>query len=123
MMRKILFVCINRSIKKIGQKDRKDLFDCTRKYWKLSPDKADKADVVVAVANGEVMAAFKNCSGWRKIGCWPDLQNDEEVKKNPNYSEKRYAFDGEEIPMSKKEKDKIKMDFPGFTGNPIRYNY
>ena len=112
MAKKILYVCINQSVKKLGQKDRKDLLDCTRKYWKLLPDRANQAEVVVAVVKGEVKAAFRNLSGWRKIACWADLQNDGEVKRNQNYKEERYAFEGEEIAISKKEKDELQSQFP-----------
>lgn len=121
---KILFLDIKQSIKKLGHKDREDLYQCTRKYWRLSPERANQAEYVVGFADEEIKTIYK-VSKWRKVGDCQDLLNDEEVKQNPDYIQARYAFEGERLKekVFKRIAAEITKDIPKSSQNPIHYNY
>lgn len=51
-------VCVNIS-KTYDKNERKDDYDRARHYWKVSLDKANKANLVLATVHGIVKAVFK----------------------------------------------------------------
>lgn len=60
--------------------ERPNLYECTRKYWKLNGERAAKADLVFAVILGTIIGVYK------PIKWYPS-------KEYPG----RWEFDGEEI--------------------------
>lgn len=105
-------------------KGRENVYECTRKYWKLSKDKADMADYIVGVANGIVRGVYEFADKvkWREVRYCPELAEDDEVLENPKYME-RYAFSGKEAASDiQKKYVGRKIDFT-FGMNPVRYNF
>ena len=91
---KIMYVCINRSVENIGKvKGRENIFQCIRKYWKMSEtdfEKAKEADYVAGVVDGLIYEICKP-HNWDLVMNFPDMKDDDEVIKNPNIRY-RYAF-------------------------------
>ena len=52
---KLVLINVNRT----GKDPNIDLYDAVRYSWKLSPDRAEKADYVLAVIEGEIVGAFE----------------------------------------------------------------
>ena len=44
---------------KVGKVIRENLYEMTRKYWKIKLERASKATHVLAVINSEVVAVYK----------------------------------------------------------------
>ena len=97
-------ICFNVS-KTYLQCERPNLYECTRKYWRLNGERAQNADLVFAVCSGYIIGVFKP------------------IRWYPTTSEKykgRWEFDGEEIVDS----PFINMDISHLTGrrqNPVMY--
>ena len=100
----LLIICFNVS-KTYLQCERPNLYECTRKYWRLNGERAQNADLVFAVCSGYIIGVFKP------------------IRWYPTTSEKykgRWEFDGEEIVDS----PFINMDISHLTGrrqNPVMY--
>ena len=124
MSYKIVFLDINESIKKLGNNNREDLYQCTRKYWKLSPQHASQADYIVGFADNEIKTIYR-ASKWEKIADCRDLLNDTEVIHNPNYKDTRYAFEGKSVNETefKKISAELTKDIPKSRQNPVHYNF
>ena len=45
---------------KVGKIKRENLYEMTRKYWKIRLERASKATHVLAIVNSEITAAFEN---------------------------------------------------------------
>lgn len=75
-------VCVNIS-KTFDSKERADVYDCTRHYWRLNVSRADKANIVLAIVHGIVEAAYKPIR-WYKSETYKGKTD-------------RYEFDGVEI--------------------------
>ena len=124
---KILYLCITKAFNKEGDFERPNVYECTRKFWALkSLRKAQEAEVIVGVANGEIQGIFKKTVDWQLVQNIPELQNDRELKTNPKY-QTRYAFSGEEITFSSDEAKEVFSDFENhpfrFCGNVEHYNF
>ena len=48
-----------------GGKEREDIYDCARHYWRLSVNRAEKAEYVLAIVHGIVKAVFKPIRWYR----------------------------------------------------------
>lgn len=94
----LLCVNINKSLK-----ERPSIYEATRKYWRLNAENARKADYVLGVFHGKVLAVFKP-SKW--------------ILKQEKEHEVRYEFVGEPVPDSPYLKKHI-----NFSQNPILYVY
>jgi hypothetical protein len=75
-------VCVNISRTK-NNKERENDYERARKYWRLSKERADKANLVFAIANGIVVAVFRPTQPWQ-------------LSKDEGYTD-RYEFVGEEV--------------------------
>ena len=78
-------LCVNIS-KTFDNKEREDIYDCARHYWRLSVNRAEKAEYVLAIVHGIVKAVFKPFRWY----------------KSENYIGKsvRYEFEGEIVDNS-----------------------
>lgn len=85
---------------------RENMYEKTRKYWKLNPEKAQQADFVLAVFKKVVRAVYKPER-------WFPVQNEE------IFSGIRYAFDGVEIENSPYLNKDVSKYIRGM--NPIQY--
>lgn len=83
-----------------------NLYEKTRKYWKLNPEKAQQADFVFAVFKKVVRAVYKPER-------WFPVQNEE------IFSGIRYAFDGVAIENSPYLNKDVSKYIRGM--NPIQY--
>ena len=64
--------------------ERPNLYECTRKYWKLNGERAAKADLVFAVIYGTIVGVFKPIKWYPSeeyIGRWEF--DGEEVSRSP----------------------------------------
>lgn len=85
---------------------RENIYEKTRKYWKINIDKARQADYVLAVYKGIVRAVFKPLE-WYPV-TRPEL-----------FSGTRYAFDGIEVPDSPYLNTDVSAYITG--QSPVRY--
>lgn len=62
----IIFININKSYRaSVGDEyERSSLYEATRKYWKLQPKRANKANLILAVYRGVVRGVFEPISEW-----------------------------------------------------------
>ena len=119
---KIMYLCITRAFNNLDDFNRDNVYECTRKYWKI-PDlqKANDAEFIVGLANGEIKGIYKKESDWRQVKDVPELLDDSEVNNHPEYKA-RYVFSGKEVESAAVEED-FKENRFRFYGNPIHYNY
>lgn len=121
---KIMYVYIKKSFATIGKvKGRENVYQCTRKYWRINLQKASEADYIAGVAN-IVVGIYKRTSDWKLVRDFPNMLSDDEVKTHPEYLD-RYAFEGIEAPKNIIDLYVGKpMESPlRFYGNVICYNY
>ena len=122
---KIMYVYITKSFATIGKvKGRENVYQCTRKYWRINLKKASEADYIAGVANNIIVGIYKRISDWKLVRNFPDMQFDEEIIIHPDYLD-RYAFEGIEAPKNIIDLYVGKpMEYPlRFYGNVICYNY
>ena len=74
-------ICINISQTYLSG-ERENVYECTRKYWRLNGYRAEKANIVLAIYRGVVVAVFK-----------PHIWY---LTKSTEYSG-RWEFEGEQI--------------------------
>lgn len=62
----IIFINVNKSYgtDAADEYKRPSLYEATRKYWKLNPERANKANLIMAVYRGVVRGVFKPTSNW-----------------------------------------------------------
>ena len=85
--------------------ERPNLYECTRKYWRLNGERAKKADFVFAVCCGIIVGVYKP-------SIWYPTENTEYVR--------RWEFEGEEI----KDSAYLQMNISNLLGkrqNPVMY--
>ncbi len=116
---KLLLVSLNKTyIQKNaeGIYVRNNLYECTRKYWTISPNRANNIDYVLGVYRGIVRSVLKPTSEWQHA-----LTDDNgiyfESKKN------RYKIEGT---MDDEEGNKLYLnkdvsDYPFGSGGSFRY--
>ena len=94
--KKVLICYIAKSIKELGNPNRKTLLDCVCKYWDI-PDltEANNADFVIGVDENKtiVIVARPDKNGWQKVCNIPGIKDEEAAKKYLT----RYAFIGTDI--------------------------
>lgn len=85
--------------------ERPNLYECTRKYWRLNGEHAKKADLVFAVCYGTIVGVYRPT-------IWYPTKNKEYIG--------RWEFEGEEI----KDSPYILQDISPLLGkrqNPVMY--
>ncbi|WP_440408875.1 hypothetical protein [Prevotella sp.] len=90
---------------KVGKIDREDLYEMTRKYWKMSLQKASKANHVLAVVDGIVKEDY--------------IPQDWKYTDNPKY-EGRIEFVGNKC-LNSPYVGKSVVYFYGKSQNPVKY--
>lgn len=102
---KVLIIKIS---KRVLEENNNNYYETCRKWWVVSRKRVEDVKIVVAVLNGVVKAVYQITKPW--------IQSD--------FSEKRYAFEGEEINDSK-YKDKLIPQIYRKKGlaNPIQYTF
>jgi len=90
---------------KIGKEIRENIYEMTRKYWKVDITKARKATHVLAISDGKVVAVFIP-SRWY-------------YTDNPAYG-CRIEFEGEEVPGSEYIGKSV-TSYYGRGSNPAKY--
>lgn len=137
--KKVMFVRIQRSYgellnrQKLGKepvKGRENIYQCTRKYWKVNKENAEQADYIAGVFRNDegiyiIKSVYKN-SEWKKVKDFPEMSDDEEVIENPKYLD-RFAFSGIEEnvvePSVWKEYVGTALDFDFSNIRSFYYNY
>ena len=123
----VVFVNITQSYRMLKYrsiKGRENVYECTRKYWKLNKARADKADFIVGVADGIVRGVyeFADRKKWMEVRYCSELADDEKLQQNPEYL-KRFAFSGKEAsPDVQQRYIGREIDFK-FGMNPVKYNF
>ncbi len=124
-MEKIVFVCINRTYRQFSSgirvKGRESLYECTRKYWPLDPNRANEAEYVAGVCNGIIKTIYKRTENWKSVRAFAEFFDDAEVKADSSLLN-RYAFTGIEAETEIKEKY-INTRMPGRFYGIVSYNY
>lgn len=114
---KVLIVKINRS-----SQDINDIYNATRFAWRLAPERANKANYVLAVNRGIVIAIFKvDDNGWRLAirNNFPELSED--------FTD-RYGFSGSSLESGDIYKSYCNKLIPqkfrrAGASNPIMYSW
>ena len=112
---RLLLICVNKILKSLGA------FDAVRYSWKITPERAEKAELVVAVSRSIIVGVFRAYE-WLPAtkANFPDIQDE-----HGNWMKQsgRFGFHGSDAPSN------IKAQYIGkrippkwdFKGNPIRY--
>lgn len=116
-MHKLLLVSLNKTyIQKNAQGVyvRANLYECTRKYWKLNTNRANQVEYVLGVYRGIVRAVIKPTSQW-KLASYDD-------NGNP-FTSKRYQIEGnmDDEYGNNLYLNKDVTDYPFGSGGSIRY--
>lgn len=90
---------------KVGKIDKEDLYEMTRKYWKMSLQRASKANHVLAVVDGIVKEDY--------------IPQDWKYTDNPKY-EGRIEFVGNKC-LNSPYVWKSVVPFYGKSQNPVKY--
>ena len=90
---------------KVGKIARENIYEMTRKYWKVDGNKAAKATYVLAVIDGVIDSVFEPYD-------W--------FKTNNSLYAGRWEFNGKEVPGSQYIGKSVKS-FYGKSTNPVRY--
>lgn len=67
---RLLLVSLNKTYdqsKAEGVYKREDLYEAVRKYWRVSKQRADKADYVLGIYKGIVMVVLKPTCEWQPV--------------------------------------------------------
>ena len=116
---KLILISVNRT----GKIAQISLYDAVRYSWKISPERAEKADYVLAVTDGEIVGAFE-------ANEWLPATKDNFPEFSPadrpwGIREGRWAFRGREAPVDVKAlylgKSVPKELRKRGAANPIRY--
>jgi hypothetical protein len=115
---KLLLICVNKTIQRLNL----PLLDAVRYSWKLSPDRAEKAEYVLAVAHGLILGVYVVESPWMlaEKSNFPDISEDHGNWQN---QEGRYGFRGHKAPTDiwNRYYGKRVPDEWRTYGSPIRY--
>lgn len=98
--------------------EQEDLIDAVRYAWKISPDRADKAEYVLAVRKGLIIGAFQVLGKWLPATAEHFPSFPSVGRAGPRKG--RYGFRGHEAPDDIKDLY-LQKRAPKFYGNPIRY--
>ncbi len=116
---KLLLVSLNKTyIQKNAQGVyvRKNLYECTRKYWTVAPNRANNVDYVLGVYRGIIRSVIKPTSKWQYVST-DDNGNSFKSKKA------RYQIEGR---MDDEEGNRLYLnkdatDYPFGSGSSLRY--
>lgn len=97
-------ICFNVT-KSIRDWDRGSIYECVRKYWRMSKAKAELADYCLGVSYGKVVSVYRPTK-------WAVVEEGE--------YEGRLMFEGEEITDSPFLGQDFSMEFD-HVQNPVRY--
>ena len=89
-----------------------DIRKATQEWWRITPETANKVNLILAVANGTVKGVYRRNGPWQK-----DETGDHDG---------RYRFDGrfaDDDEVSKFKNRSVANLFPKGASNPIRYFY
>jgi hypothetical protein len=112
----------------IGIYQRKNLYDATRRCWRINLDRARMADYVLGTFEGKVICVIKvtDCDyvnaklcAIEKISCKNDFGVDTELCEKRG----RVAFEGHEIKDDKKYLNKSIPNEYLPVQNPVKYTY
>jgi uncharacterized protein len=118
---KLLLVCVNETIHRVFENEL-TLLDAVRYSWVLSPERAEEADYIFAVARGLILGVYVAEKPWLAATKenFPNIPDDHGNWKN---QERRYGFRGRKAPddicaryVGKRVPDEWRN-----RGNPIRY--
>jgi hypothetical protein len=104
---KLILINVNETI------EYREPIDAVRYAWSIRPDRANKADYVLAVRRGLIVGAFKVDGRW--LEATPD-----NFPSFPLVKGGKYGFQGHEAPDDIKHLY-LQKRAPKFYGNPIRY--
>ena len=111
---KLLLVSLNKSYDQGKAADgykRPDIYECTRKYWKVSFERASKTNFVLGVYKGVVRAVYQPCE-WIPYDCSEDGKT--------IFNTTRYGFRGIPI-LDSPYLNKDVSDYPFGSGGAITY--
>ena len=122
MDHKIIFVSLNVSYPAFKKgAGRENLYECTRKYWRVNKKKALEADYIAGVFKGNVISFYKiKKDSWKLVKEQPLLLKEKDVLEHPKY-ESRYSVESEN---GEKEAVELKNKYPTFRlYGSVGYNY
>ena len=99
-----------------------ELYEITRRYWRVNLEKAKKADYVFSVYDGLVVEVYKVAQWFEAFTTMGTVESDDETEKEK--IENRYEFVGNIAPEEVRAKYKYKSVSGLFTKgeqNPIKY--
>ncbi|HZT59504.1 MAG TPA: hypothetical protein VFA21_12915 [Pyrinomonadaceae bacterium] len=105
----VVAICINGSYD--DERNRRNIYKCTRGTWKLSKDRASKARYALGVYRGMILEVYE-IDEWFNAGTTPDSFGP---------AEGRYEFIGKVAPDEIRDRYVGKRLPERFHGNPIRY--
>jgi len=105
----VVAICINGSYS--DERNRRDIYKCTRGTWKVSRNRADRARYALAVYHGVILEVYQIYQ-WHDAGTTGDS-----FGPAPGRSE----FVGRLAPDNIRDKYRGKHMPDRFYGNPIRY--
>lgn len=97
-------ICFNVT-KSIRDWNRGSIYECVRKYWRMSKQKAEMADYCLGVSHGKVIAVYKPM-------IWQTVEEGE--------YKGRLMFEGEEVADSPFLGEDFSLEFD-HVQNPVRY--
>lgn len=97
-------ICFNVT-KSIRDWNRESIYECVRKYWRMSKQKAELADFCLGVSYGKVVCVYRPTS-------WKVVEEGEHIG--------RLMFEGEEILDSPFLGQDFSLEFV-HVQNPVRY--
>jgi len=115
---KLLLICVNKTI----ERPNLTLLDAVRYSWMLSPERAEQAEYVLAVAHGLILGVYVVAPPWMpaKKSNFPDIPEDHGNWEN---QKGRYGFRGHKAPSDVWDSYYGKRVPDGWRnhGSPIRY--
>ena len=111
---RLLLVSLNKTYDQSmaeGVYRRESLYEAVRKYWRVSKQRADKADYVLGIYKGIVMVVLKPTSEWQPV---------HEASDGTIFPNVRYMVEGEIIGDSP-YLGKSVADYPFGSGGCITY--
>ncbi len=122
MKNKIIFVSLNISYPAFWKgTGRENLYECTRKYWRVNKKKACEADYIAGVYKGDIVSIYKiKKDSWNLVKEQPLLLKEKEVLEHPEYKS-RYSVESEN---GEKEALELKRKYLTFRlYGSVGYNY
>ena len=122
MDHKIIFVSLNVSYPAFKKgAGRENLYECTRKYWRVNKKKAREPDYIAGVYKGNVISFYKiKKDSWKQVSEQLEMMKERELLEHPEYVS-RYSVESEN---GEKEAIELKSKYPSFRlYGSVGYNY